>query len=138
MKRFEVINFGSDFGIKSIGKNQEELFSNIAYGMFCAMQDCIFEVDTDNAKEVETISIKSENIDDLLISFLNELLYRSELNNRAYGAFSYIKSNPKEITVLCYWSPIKKIKKNIKAANYRKLKIKKNKDNFEARVTFDL
>ncbi len=138
MKRFQIINSGRDFGIKSIGKNQEELFSNIAYGMFCAIIDNIFEVDTENAREIETISIKASSSEDLLISFLNELLYRSELNKRIYGAFSYIKSNPKEITVLCYWIPIKKIKRSIKAANYRGTKIKLNKESIEARVTFDL
>lgn len=138
MERFEVIEHTADFAINAYGKNYEELFANAAYGMFATMLGNIFEVDKKDTKKVERVSIKSSDRGELLIEFLNELLYRAETNHRAYGAFSFIILTNNELVALAYYSPLSRPKLEIKTATYHNLKIKKTRQGFEATVTFDV
>jgi len=136
--RFEIVENANNFAIKSYGASYEELFANAAYGMFSVIQGKVFKVDVTDTVKTERVTIKSADRGELLVEFLNELLYCAETKKRAYGAFSFIKLTNNELVVLAYYTPLSKPKIIFKAATYRNLQIRKLKSHFEATVTFDI
>ena len=69
--RFEIIEHPSDTGITAFGKDYKEVYENSAYGMFSVMAE-ISGIKTD---ETFTIKITGEDREDLLVNWLNELIY---------------------------------------------------------------
>lgn len=136
--RFKVLENATDFVIKSYGACLEQLFANTAYGMFTMHQGKVLTSGMSDTKKAEQIAIKSANREELLVEFLNELLYLAEIKKRSYGAFSFIKLTEKELVAIAYYTPLSKPKIPIKAAIYHNLKIKKSRNYYEATVTFDI
>lgn len=85
MKKFEVIEHTADMGIKAYGKDLSELFTNAAYGMASLITD----LDKVNPKHIENITLKAENKEELLVSWLNEIIYLSASKGRIFSKFEY-------------------------------------------------
>ena len=141
MKKFEIIEHTADIGIEAFGKDKKEVFINIAKGMFE-----IIAGKNINSKGnfLYKINITAENLEDLLIAWLNELLYLSEVKLVIFNKFeieelsdNHIKSGIEGIKI----SPeVHKIKKEIKAVTYHGLEFKKDEGSglWRARVIFDI
>jgi len=141
MKKFEIIEHTADIGIEAFGKDKREVFINVAKGMF----EIIAGKNVNSKDDFSCkININAENLENLLIAWLNELLYLSEVmlvifnkfkieelsDSHIHGEIEGIKINPE----------VHKIKKEIKAVTYHNLEFKKDRKSglWRARVIFDI
>ena len=150
MRKFELLNHTADIGIKAYGSTIENLFCNTAMAMFSLMAD----LDKVKPSKKFDIQIKGENEENLLIKWLNELLYLYETELCLFNKFGLkiediycdeidnLTENNKLLLKASVWGEdidLKKhkIKTHIKGATYHKLEIRKNKI-YSASIFFDV
>ncbi len=115
MNPYEIIDHTSDCGIKVYGKSLEELFTNAALGMFEIIggkYDPSKSKDLNHKTSIE-IQKKTSSLEELLVGFLSELLYKSF----------------KEKVIF---------KKEIKAVTFHDLKIELDKELYHCTIIFDI
>ena len=138
MKRFESIDHPSDIGIIAYGKSISELFENAAFGMFSLMTDPK-KVAGKTEFEVEAAA---DDIESLLVNWLNELLFLEDTKHVLFGSFKIKGISDKEIKGEALGEKIDvsrhKISRSIKAATYNQLKIWQEEGVWKARVVFDV
>ena len=138
MKQFEIIDISGDVGIRAFGKSIEEVFKNSAIGMYSLITD----LEGVKADKNISISVESNSLEGLLVSWLNELIFH-------FDAYNFIG---KDIVILEMSD--RKLKANIKgeefdterherkllikAATYHRLKVEKVRDLWEADIIFDI
>ena len=138
MKQFEIIDISGDVGIKAFGRSLKEVFKNSAIGMYSLITD----LEGVKGEKTISISVESNSLEGLLVSWLNELIFQ-------FDAYNFIG---KDIVILEMSD--RKLKANvkgeefdterherkllIKAATYHRLKIEKVGDILEADIIFDI
>ena len=136
-KRFEIIEHTADIGIAAYGSDLKKAFANAAYALFSLMVDLKGVSDT-ICREVE---VTAENQEDLLVAWLNELLYLFEVDNVLFRRFTVGELSETRLRSRCYGEAIDpmrhKIKMGVKAATYHMLKIEKG-NGFRVQVLFDI
>jgi len=136
-KRFEVIDHTADIGIAAYGADLKEAFANAAYALFSLMVD-LEDVGDAICHEVEVIA---EERMDLLVAWLNELIYLFETENMLFKRFEIGELTETRLRSSCYGEKIDplhhKIKAAVKAATYHMLKIEEG-DGFRVQVLFDI
>lgn len=132
-KDYEILEHSSDLKIKAYGNNPEEVFANILKGMF---ESCQPEIEGQESV-VRDIQIKSENLESLLVDFLSEIIYLSDVYNESYALYESIISN-NELKGKLQGRKIKRLSREIKAITWHDLKIEKGDNCWEATVLFDI
>ncbi|MCS7280751.1 MAG: archease [Desulfobacterota bacterium] len=136
MVRFSLFDHEADIGIEIYGSSQEEIFKNAAYALFSIM------VEGSEQKGYEvTKSIILEKNGELLISFLNELLYLWETERIIIGDLEVeLEDNRLRATLFCrrFDPQIHTLKKEIKAATYHNFELKRLDEGYIARVILDV
>jgi len=137
-RMFRAIDHTADIGLLIKGKNKEQLFAEAARGMFSIVAGGRI-----NGK-LKVKSLKLEvtgpTLEELLVSFLNELLYLAEKEKAIFNRFEveikkiknrfYLQGRIKENSQVP--------KREVKAATYHNLKVEK-KDNFwQTTIIFDV
>ena len=137
MKKYEQIDISGDVGLMIRGKNLEELFENAAEGMFELITS------TPEIKETEKreVIISSENMENLLVQWLNELVFLFD----TYGFTGKIssvgfqdKTLKASISGGIFNPEVNESRLLIKAATYHNLSLKKTRSHWEATVIFDI
>ncbi len=84
MGTIETFDHTADVGLRITGESLEDLFATAAGGVF----DYIV-VNRDEVRETEseTVSLTAPTPGDLLFTWLNELIFRSETQHRLYARF---------------------------------------------------
>src|SRR3990170_3498525 len=82
-RRFDILDHTADAAIRAYGQSAEELFENAAQGMFALM----FDPGEVPKSERRTFSLQAESAEDLLVSWLRELLFFFETEHIAFGEF---------------------------------------------------
>lgn len=134
MKLYKILEHTADLKIKFFGKNKRELFSNALLGMFEAIGP---EIQNEEIFERE-ISVSSANFENLLVDFLSEALYQSDINNEAYFKIIFDEFDDTHLKVKICGKKINKFSEEIKAVTYHGLEIKQTKAGWEATVLFDI
>lgn len=138
MKQFEIIDISGDVGIRAFGGSIEEAFKNSAIGMY----SLITALEGVRGDKNISISVESNSLEGLLVSWLNELIFQ-------FDAYNFIG---KDIVILEMSD--RKLKANVKgeefdterherklllkAATYHRLKVEKVRDGWEADIIFDI
>jgi SHS2 domain-containing protein len=159
MKDFEILDISGDVGIKAFGKDIEEAFIHAALGMFSLITD----LDTIKDKKAIDVTVESDSLDGLLVSWLNELIFHFD----TYGFIGRkipmaeitrpserVDSDPHlrgggmeeragyTLKATIYGEEFEQQRHEgkllIKAATYHKLKIEKVRGMFEINVIFDI
>ncbi len=136
-KRFEVIDHTADIGIAAYGADLKEAFANAAYALFSLM------VDLDNVADAvcSEAEVTAENREDLLVAWLNELIYLFEVENVLFARFEIDELSETRLRASCYGEKIDperhKIKMAVKAATYHMLKIEEERG-YRVQVLFDI
>lgn len=137
-KPFEVIEHTADVGLKIYGKDLKQLFVNAAKGLLSLIIE-FEEVDSDS--EIE-IKLNEENREELLVSWLNELIFQFSAHSFISKEFRIEEITNSKIKAKVLGEKISlpkhKILSEIKAATYHELEIKKVDMGFEARVILDI
>ena len=138
IKNYQLIEHTADIGIIVKGENLKELFSNAALAMF----DIIAEEKNKTAGKKEKLEIKqkADNLEELLVSWLNELLSLAFSNELIFSDLKIDKLNENSIVASVFGKKFKHYKMNteIKAATYHELKIERAADGWKAKVIFDV
>ncbi len=134
--KFKILPHTADVRLKVIGKTKEELFKNALAGMAKILKKTAKE-----KKPIKTkINIQSPDINSLLVDFLSEVLYQSQINHVIYGEVKFSKFSDNELETEIFGFKIDEFDEDIKAVTYHELNIKKSPANdfFETIVIFDI
>lgn len=138
MKKYKLIEHTADVGIEVRGRNLKELFKNAGEAMF----DIIAAKPAQKIERSKSILIKqkADNIEELLIVWLNELLSLSAIHELFFDYFKINKLGENTLDAAVRGSAIKNYQphREIKAATYHELKVKKTKSGWQAQVIFDV
>ena len=137
MQNFEIIDHTADVGIVAYGDSVEEVFINAAYGMFSLIADL------EKVAEVIRHEIVAEAPDqeELLVTWLNELLYLFDADNLIFSRFEISDLGKDRLRAIAYGEKVDParhdLKTQVKAATYHLLKLEKG-NRFRAQVILDI
>jgi len=145
---YSFIDHLSDIGIEVKASSPEELFENTALGMFSIMYD-LKSVGAEEKVEVTVKGKKGTDIEELLVLWLEKLLYFFETKNVLFCRFDIINietsKSLKFVDAFAYGEKINlsrhKFFTAVKAPTYHMLKVEKNDKAggiWTARIIFDV
>ena len=131
---YTVIDHTADIGLKITGMDMKDLFLEAAKAL-------VIEIGAETVSSEKTITIDVEGYDyeDLLVLFLNELLFETQTRNFRVSGFdiiSLIKTNIRVSVKGTHSS--EPLKVNIKAATYHNLDIVRKPGAYETTIIFDV
>ncbi len=136
-KQFEQIDISGDVGLKVWGQNREELFKNAARGM----SELITDVSAVPESEQREVHVVAESNEDLLVQWLNELVFLFDTYNYVCKScsLSIVHKKLKAIISGGTFDPsTSESRLLIKAATYHDLSLSKTNTHWEATVIFDI
>ncbi|MFP4641719.1 MAG: archease [Dehalococcoidia bacterium] len=138
MQKFEILDHTADTGIIAYGRSPEEVFVNAAYGMVTIITD----VETVNEVVKREISAEAFDQEELLVTWLNELLYLFDAEFLLFSRFEIQELTDERIRAIAYGEKVDpsrhNLKTHVKAATYHSLKLEEKEDGFQAQVIFDV
>ena len=137
-RAFEIVDHTADVGIIAYGADVEALFSNAALALF----NVITEPEDVEEKLSMDLAASGEGREDLLVAWLNELIYLFDVKHVLFSRFDIERLTQTELKATCYgerFDPGKhEMKTGVKAATYHMLKLDKNDDGYRAQIIFDV
>jgi SHS2 domain-containing protein len=133
-EKYQILEHRADLRIMAFGKTKRELFSNMLLGMSESQK-------TRTLSETAKREVKIESLDfeTLLVDFLSEALYQSQVNREVYKDVRFKKFTDTEIKGLLIGQKIESFGEDIKAVTYHGLNIQRREDGlWEATVLFDI
>ena len=138
MKRYEQFPHTADIGIRVFGKDLKELFENAAFGMF----DVIADLEGIKTPIEETIEANGETAEELLVAWLDELLYRFCTKEIIFSKFRITDLSENTLKAKVFGRPVasnrNRLKVEVKAITYSGLNIKKGKAGYQVEIIFDV
>jgi len=138
MKRYEQFPHTADIGIRVYGKCLEELFENAAFAMF----DTIADLEGLKGDIIKDIELTAPDYEELLIAWLDELLYLFYTKGIIFYKFTVEKLSRDFVKACAFGRDLKqnrnRLKTEIKAATYYNLKIIKTDDYYQVDIVFDV
>ncbi|MFA5055086.1 MAG: archease [Dehalococcoidia bacterium] len=135
---FEIIDHTADVAIAAYGADMKKAFANAALGMF----SIIAEIDRVDEKTIRNVEVTADGAKDLLVSWLNELLFVFEVEKILFKRFEISELDTNKIVARCYGEKIDpkrhSIKTEIKAATYHMTQIEEKPDGVMLQVLFDI
>jgi SHS2 domain-containing protein len=137
MKTFEVLEHTADIGIVAYGADLKQAFGHAAEGLF----SLIVDLDTVREKSMRPVEVSASDIEMLLASWLNELIYIFDTEYLVFKRFEVIRITDEHLTANCYGEKVNQrrheLKRNVKAATYHKLRVEKD-NGYRVQVLFDV
>ena len=154
--KYEILEHVTDLKIRSFGRTKEELFLNAMSGMY---EGAKYEVQ--DGKIEREMKVSSPDLASLLVDFLSELLYLTEINREVYEQIQFKKfddpstlrqaqgrpefdrratsSGQVKLEGILIGKKLKRMGVLIKGVTYHDLEIHQRKDKtWEATVLFDI
>ena len=136
--KYEIIEHTADIGICVKARSLEKLFAMAA----CAMFDLMVDISGVKSVERAEISLEADTLEDLLVTWLNELVFRADVSGIFFSRFEVDSVTEKSIrasaTGEAYHKDLHSIGEHVKAATYHQLEISRSGGNWLARVIFDV
>lgn len=142
--KYQNLEHTADLKIRAFGKDKEELFANMALGMF---ENIVDSKDIEKDQPVKRkIKVKSGDLPSLLVDFLSELVTLSDINNEVYLNYELrimsreagASGGNYELVGIATGYKVKRLKLEIKAVTYNDLKIEEKNGKWIAEVVFDI
>jgi SHS2 domain-containing protein len=136
-KRFRIIEHEADIGLEVYGKEQAGLFRNAAYALFSLITD----PDPIEAGFTRHITITTTDGGELLVVFLNELLYLWATENFIPRNLSVVVEGERleaDVTGEVFDPGKHLIYREIKAVTYHKFTIHQEGDRLRATIFLDI
>ncbi|MBT4511503.1 MAG: archease [Chloroflexi bacterium] len=137
MSEFEIIDHTADVGIIARGESVEEVFINAARGMF----SLIIDLDTVVESTSQEITVDAPDQEELLITWLNELLYLFDAENLIFSRFEITYLGQEHLKGIVYGEEVDpdrhNLKSDVKAATYHMIRLQKQ-DGFSAHIILDI
>lgn len=136
---FKQIPHTADLELQAFGLTIEELFANALKGMFSVIEPHFVP---DAADIKRSVAVNGADLETLLINFLAECLYLSDIHNEAYTDAQikiHDKNSNKELQATVTGKAIEKFEVvEIKAVTYHNLCVKQIDGIWQATIVFDI
>ena len=145
-KDFEQLPHTADIKIRVYGKTVEELFCNAVIGMFQVIgphaDGCIKKNDRLVCKilpQKRELMVVANDYDSLLVDFLSEALYLSDVNNEAYLDVTIQIMTEQSVEATLHGVPVTRFDVvEIKAVTYHDLHVQKINGGWQTDIVFDI
>lgn len=144
MNKFREIEHTADIGIEVDGDSLEDLLINATNGMLHLLVDCkpLTTSQCDAIQTSKDISVNAADREDLLVKWLEEVLYLFETRKLFPVTFIIGRINDTSLLADVFAVPLKdcdyKIRREIKAVTYHNLKISEDAGHFSTTIIFDI
>jgi len=145
-KDFEVLPHTADIKIRAYGNTLEEFFRNSIIGMFQVIgpkiSGCKKEherVVCSNLPEHHVVNIEAPDLDSVLVDFLSEALYLSDVHNEAYLDAKVHQVSGTSIHATIYGVKVQGFEVvEIKAVTYHEMHVEKIDGVWQSDIVFDI
>jgi SHS2 domain-containing protein len=135
---YETIEHTADIGIRVEANTLEELFALSA----CAMFDLMIDLPAVRPAHRAEISLEADSIEELLVTWLNELVFRADVSGMFFSRFEVDSVTENSLKASAMGEPYKADKhsvgQSVKAATYYELEISHSDRGWVATVIFDV
>ncbi len=147
MRDFEQLPHTADIKIRVYGTTKKDLFRNALIGMFQSIHPIIPGATYQNGRVVckelpseHVVEVLSPDQEALLVDFLSEALYLSDVNNEAYLDVTIDNLDEKNIKAVLHGVPVERFDVvEIKAVTYHDLHMKQLDDGtWSVDIVFDI
>ena len=135
---FEVLDHTADVGIVARGRTLAEAFAHAAEGMFSVM------VDLAGVRELEqrTISVTGHDWPGLLVAWLSELIYYSDVEGLLFRRFEMQDFRPYALRALAFGEPVDRqrheLGTGVKAVTRHMLEVEEGPEGWRVQVLLDI
>jgi SHS2 domain-containing protein len=135
---FEILDHTADVGIAARGRTVGEAFAHAAEGMFSVM------VDLAGVREIEqrTISVSGRDWPGLLVAWLSELLYYSDVEGLLFRRFEVKDLHPYALKALAHGEPIDRQRHDlgagVKGVSRHMLEVEEGPEGWRIQVLLDI
>lgn len=146
MKDFELLPHTADIKLRVYGATLNDLFRHALIGMFQSIGPIAPQCTRENDRLVcpslpvtHEIDIQAPRLDMLLVDFLSEALYLSDINNQAYLDAEVSITDTNHIRAKIHGIEIDGFQVvEIKAVTYHDLEILTQDDGYQVDIVFDI
>jgi SHS2 domain-containing protein len=135
---FETFDHTADVGIVARGATLSEAFANAAKAMFSLMID----IDRVGEREVRRVEVDADDREGLLVAWLAELLYISEVDNLVFSRFEVDEISDTRIVARAFGEPLDLERHDpklmIKAVTRHMLQVAPQDGGFQVRAILDI
>jgi len=131
---FEEIEHTADWAIRVNASDLDSLFERAAQGMFELIGCANLEAKT----IIRPITLQAADLETLLVSWLEELLYLLDTENLMFTKASLQIPSEKQLLASISLLPTKEQWKEIKAVTFHNLKVNQVSNGFEVTIVFDV
>lgn len=135
--KFEFLEHPSDLLIKAVGKTVKEVFEAMMQGVAAYLSgETKVEAESLAEGQAYSVEIEGDGYLNLLIKFLNEILYLTETERKIFARVDFEELTETSLKAKVYGFEGEFVEQ-IKGATYRS-SFEKTPEGFEARVVFDV
>ena len=138
LPRYKYLDHTADVAFKAYGTTVEEVFEHAAEALVETMTD-LNEI---QPMAQYTLTVAAEDLEMLMVRWLNELLYRFETEELLLGRFHVNRLKDFRLTASCRGERLDPdrhaIKTGIKGVTYHGLYVKQQRNTWESRVVLDI
>jgi SHS2 domain-containing protein len=135
---YELLDHTGDLGMRVWAANIKEIFQEAARALF----DIITDLDKVEVRITREVTVQGPGREELLVAWLNELLYLYEVEGLLLCDFTLIEINERSLKAVAmgekYHEGRHAIKTSIKAVTYHQLEIREKDGRWQAQVIFDI
>jgi SHS2 domain-containing protein len=138
--RVELFEHTADLGLRVFAADLADLFRTAGEGLFDLIVANRPEV---QCTETETISVSADSTEDLLVAWLNELIFRCETRHRLYSTFDLeLDASGRRLEAIVRGETIDRTRHvldhEVKAATRHGLSLRSEQGNWVAEVILDI
>jgi SHS2 domain-containing protein len=135
---YRLLEHTADMGIEAVAESREDLFAQAAYGLREILSGSL-EV---AAREEKTVELRGGDLEELLVVWLNEILYLFEAKGFQPVDFEVEEVERTTLKARIRGEPFDParhpVQREVKAVTYHQLKVEKSDGGWRARVYVDL
>jgi SHS2 domain-containing protein len=134
MSPYHEIEHTADWSLKVWAPTREALFVDAAQGMYALAGARA----APGPGERGTIECEAEDYETLLVTWLQEWLFHTDMDGQVFEAFQIEQLTPTRLLGSAVGRPVDHLDKLIKAVTYHNLKIEATAEGFETTIVFDV
>jgi SHS2 domain-containing protein len=140
MGQSETFDHTADLGLRIHGSDLDDLFRTAATGLFQVIVANAAEV---RPQETLHVALTAQTIEELLVHWLNELIYQAETGHRFFSRFDVrMTASPPSLTAEIHGEPVDPdrhvLDHEVKAATHHGVRLEKIADGWVAEVILDI
>jgi SHS2 domain-containing protein len=140
MSRVETFDHTADLGLRVRAADVADLFRAAAEGLFGVI---VANPESIRAEQAERLEASAEDLEDLLVAWLGELIFRCETRHRLYRDFAItIREDRKSLTATISGEPIDRdrhvLDHEVKAVTRHGLSVRREGPDWVAEVILDI